>query len=62
MTNQLGYYNQYTALTKLYEFGIISEKDYLDDMMDYARVVCKLDDVEYDLMRSNFNKKYGEEA
>ena len=62
MTNQMGYYNQYIALTKLYEFELISEKDYADNMIDYARAVCGLDDIEYDRIRSKFNKKYGEES
>ena len=62
MTNQLGFYNQYTALTTLYELGLISEKEYADNMIDYAKAVCSLDGVEYDLVRSKFNKKYGEEA
>ena len=62
LTNQVGYYNQYLALTKLKELELISEKTYADNMMEYAKVVCGLDQVEYDLVRSKFNMYYGEES
>ena len=62
MTNQIAFYNQYTALTKLYDLGLLSERDYADNMIKYAKAVSGLDGVEYDLVRSKFNKKYGEES
>ena len=62
LTNQVAYYNQYNALTKLHDLELISEKDYANNMIEYARAVCGLDDIEYDRIRNKFNTKYGEES
>lgn len=62
MANHIGYFNQYTALTKLKELDFLTGEEYAKNIAEYAKACRALDEQEFKLVMDRINEYYGEES